>query len=324
MIALAKRDPFKIGLVAVAVAALLGVGVVLLSVVNFGTQTYTAVVAQTAGLRVGEDVQVSGVPSGKITGVALDGNVVKVTFALDKEIRLGNRSRAAIRVATLLGTHYLAVSPDGSGELPGRTIPLARTSVPYNLQDVLEKGTQSLQQLDPVLLAKALTEASKTMSASSDQVGPALEGVARLSTMVTGRTDQLQDLLQATRKVTDQLADGSGDLIVMMRQANLVIEEITRRRAAIHTLLVETTTLSKNLGGIIKDTRADLEPAARNLNLVLATLREQDATLKKLLTTMAPTVRHFANATGNGPWADLWWEAPALPPDDLLCKLGGC
>lgn len=316
------RDPFKIGIAALTVGALLAAMVVVSTLVSFGTKSYTAVLEQTAGLRIGEDVQVHGVPVGSVKSIELDGAKVRVGFVMESDIELGDESTAAVRVATLLGTHYLAVDPAGSGEID--TIPLSRTSVPFNLQDVLEKGTGNLQKLDPVLLAKALTETSKTLTATSQNIGPALEGIARLSEAVDSRSGQAGRLLTAARSVTDQLSDSSADIVGLMGQANLVLEEITSRRAAIHTLLVETTSLATSLDQIIARTKADMAPALRQLNEVLQTLRQQDATLKKVLDTMAPTVRYLANATGNGPWGDLWLQSPAIPPDDLTCRLGGC
>jgi phospholipid/cholesterol/gamma-HCH transport system substrate-binding protein len=109
-----------------------------------------------------------------------------------------------------------------------------------------------------------------------------------------------------------------------MRQANLVIGEITQRREAIHTLLVETTTLAANLAAVVEQTEQDMGPALRQLNAVLKTLRDEDATLKDVLAKIAPTVRYFANATGNGAWGDLWLKDPALPPDDVSCRTGAC
>ena len=321
-VALNRRDPFRLGLLTIAVGAVVALLVGVLSFASFGTKSYTAVLAQTAGLRAGEDVEVYGVPKGEVKSVKLAGDTVEVRFVLDKDIALGDRSTAAVKVATLLGTHYLAVAPAGSGRT--ERIPLSRTTVPFNLQDVLEKGTANLEQLDPELLARALTETSKTLSATNQQIGPALTGIARLSEAVQNRSDQTGQLLAAARGVTGQLSASSTDIVALMRQANLVIDEITRRRAAIHTLLVETTTLARNLGGVIDDTREDMAPAFRQLNAVLTTLREQDANLKDVLSKIAPTVRYFANATGNGAWADLWLKDPALPPDDLSCKLGGC
>ena len=321
---LAARDPFRIGIAALVVAGLLGAVVVGISVLPFGKKTYTAILAQTAGLRVSEDVKVHGVPVGQVQSIALDGDQVKVTFTVSKDVRLGDRTSAAVKVATLLGTHYLEVSPRGSGEIS--RIPLSRTSVPYNLQDVLEKGTGNLQKLDPLLLAKALTEASKTLDATTDNLGPALDGVARLSEAVTKRSDQTAELFTATRKITDQLGDSSVDIVELMKQSNLVLAEINSRREAIHTLLVETTALAENLGGIIADTKADLGPAFRQLNEVLATLRRQDKVLRNLLDNVAPAVRYVANATGNGPWGDLYVaNDSAIPPDDLRCRMkGGC
>lgn len=319
---LSSRDPFRVGLAAIAVGALVGVLFVLATFVSPGTRTYTAVLAQTAGLRPGEDVEVYGVPKGQVKSVRLAGDAVEVRFVLDRDVRLGDRSTAAVKVATLLGTHYLAITPAGAGHED--RIPLARTSVPFNLQDVLEKGTANLEKLDPELLARALTEASRTLSATNEQIGPALTGIARLSEVVQNRSTETGRLLAAARGVTSQLSRSSADIVALMRQANLVIGEITERREAIHTLLVETTALADNLGGIVQETEDDMAPAVRQLNGVLRTLREEDATLEDVLAKIAPTVRYFANATGNGAWGDLWLKNPALPPDDVSCRLGGC
>lgn len=316
------KDPFKIGVVAICLGGLVAGLVVLTTFVSVGTRSYTAVLEQTAGLRVGEDVEVHGVPVGSVKSVKLDGNRVRVGFVMKRDIRLGNQSKASVKVATLLGTHYLAVDPAGSGRI--ETIPIERTSVPFNLQDVLEKGTGNLDKLDPVVLAKALTETAKTLSATSQNIGPALVGIARLSEAVEKRSGQTGDLLAAARGVTDQLSASSDDIVTLMKQSNLVLGEITSRRAAIHTLLVETTTLARSLNEIIDQTKADMGPALRQLNEVLATLRSQDATLKNVLDSMAPTVRYLANATGNGRWGDLWLKDPALPPDDVNCRLGSC
>ncbi len=317
MRSLASLDSFKVGLVAIVVTGLLGLGVLGLSVLSLDTKTYTAELAQTAGLRKGEEVSVHGVTAGEVTGIELAGEKVRVRFRLDRGIHLGSETSAKIKVATLLGTHMLAVSPKGSGDLPKNTIPLSRTSVPFNLQDVLEKGTEAVDQLDAETIAHALTEMSKTMDASGSQIGPALLGITQLSEAVATRTSQTGELISAARLVTDQLSRSSGDLVVLMKQANLVLNEVTSRREAIHRLLTETTELSRNLTAVMNATKADLGPAFARLNQVVGILRAEDASLKQLVKTGAAAVRFVANATGNGPWAELWTMPPALPPDDV-------
>ena len=317
------RDPFKTGLVAIALLGVVGAAVILLSISNFGTKTYTAVLEHTGGLRVGEDVKVHGVTNGKVTGLELEDDHVIATFVVDKDIKLGSRTEATVKVATLLGTHYLEVDPLGTGELADDRIELGNTGVPYNLQDVLESSSGALDKLDPELLAEALTQMAGTLGASQDQILPALEGVARLSDVIATRSDQTGELLTAARSVTDQLAASSDDIIAMMKQTNLVITEVTSRRAAIHRLLVETTGLSRALVAIVESTKGKLQPALRDLNDVITFLNKQDDQLQHVLDVMAPAVRYVANATGNGPWVDLFVDPPGVPADDVTCHTRG-
>jgi len=323
-----ERNPMRVGLITLVILGLVGAGVVFLSVTSFGTKSYTAELEHTAGLRKGEDVQVHGVISGKVTDIEIEKDHVLVSFALDSDIDLGARSTATVKVATLLGTHYLEVDPEGSGGLAGDRIPMERTSVPYNLQDVLEAGSDALDELDPELLAKALTTMAGTLGASKEEIGPALEGVARLSEVVTKRSDQVGDLLEATRTVTDQLSDSSQDIVGLMRQTNLVVGEITARRQAISRLLRETTDLSTALTAIVTATNGKVKPAMQDLKTVLRSLNSQDKQLKALLENMAPAVRYVANATGSGPFLPLYLQHPkgldsALLADDVTCKTRG-
>lgn len=318
-----ERDPLRVGVLTLAVLALIGAAVVVLSVTTFGTRSYTAVLEHTAGLRTGEDVQVHGVISGEVTGIELQDDRVLVSFALDSDIELGSLSTATVKVATLLGTHYLEVDPAGDGALADDRIPLERTSVPYNLQDVLEEGAGALEELDPELLAEALTVMADTLGASKEEVGPALEGVARLSEVVERRSGQMGDLLAAARDVTDQLSTSSDDIVGLMEQANLVVGEITARKEAIRRLLDETTELSRALTAIVEGTEGKLQPALDDLDTVLATLNRQDRQLTRLLQVMAPAVRYVANATGSGPFIPLYLDPPAIPGDDSTCQLEG-
>jgi phospholipid/cholesterol/gamma-HCH transport system substrate-binding protein len=312
-----ERDPLKVGLVGGLVGLLVALGIVVLSTSNFGTRTYTAELANTGGLRKGEDVEVHGVSEGKVTSIKLVGDHVEVKFALSKDIDLGERTTGSVKVATLLGTHYLQVEPQGTGTLGNDTIPMSRTTVPYNLQDVIEKGSGSLEKLDPQLLAKALTEMAHTLGASQGDIGPALQGVARLSEAISNRSDQLGALLVSARNVSTQLSDSSTDIIGLMKQTNLVVSEVTARRAAIHRLLVETTSLARSLSAVVNATKGKLKPALVDINAVIDTLNAEGDKLQTLLTTLAPAARYVANATGNGPYVDLYVKPPAIPADNM-------
>ena len=94
---------------------------------------YSAYFAESSGLDSGARVQVSGFQVGAVTTVELDGARVLVKFDVSKDIRLGDRTEAAIKAKSLLGVKVLEITPRGDGELRGPipwTAPLRPISCP--------------------------------------------------------------------------------------------------------------------------------------------------------------------------------------------------
>jgi phospholipid/cholesterol/gamma-HCH transport system substrate-binding protein len=194
--------------------------------------------------------------------------------------------------------------------------------VPFNLQDVIDKGTAAADKLDSALLGQALSTVADTLRASGPEFLPALEGVDRISRVVARRTDQFGRLLTSSREVADQLAASSDDLIRLMRQTNLVVDELLERREAIHRLLGDVRTLAVAVRGVIADTKQDIGPALDNFDKVLRILKSKDDQLRAALHKLAVAGRYLANAAGNGPWIELLIPGQS---DDLYCNSGsGC
>jgi len=319
MTALADRSHRTIGLIGIAVVVALAVVVTALAAMSPGKRTYSVLLEHTAGLRIGEEVQVAGVEAGEITDIVLQPDDVKVRFTLDDHYRLGADTRAEVKVATLLGTHFLLITPQGDGELEDDTIPMAQTRVAYNLQDVLDDVQPELAELDADLVADSLNVLTDTLEPSKEELVPALEGVRDLSRTIDQRSQQFGQLLEAARSVSAQLAASSGDVIALMRQSDLILDELRQRREVIAALLRDTTGLARTLEGTLADTKADTQPLFRDLRRVIRVLRKHDKSLTRGVRSLAVASRYFANASGNGPWLDQ--HLPTGIPDNLYCGL---
>lgn len=319
---LSARDPYKVGLGLIAVIAVGAVLIVLLATASFGTHSHEAVFANTGGLRPGEAVEVHGVEVGKVTSTTLDytdrdangSPTVLVKFTMNSDISLGDQTQATVKVATLLGTHYLEVDPSGPGTLS--RIPLANTSVPYNLQDALDKGSQVVGDLNTKVIAKSLVTLADTLGDSKNAIAPALRGVSAVSLLINQRGQQISSLLASASAVAKELQANSSNINALMQQANLVLQEINSRQAAIKQLLTQSVQLANSVSSLIQNSRADLKPALTSLDQVIQTLNSQSKQLQTGFELLAPSVRYVANATGNGPWLDLWGHDPLLPADD--------
>lgn len=269
-----------------------------------GGDEYKAEFSEAAGLRPNDEVRVAGVKVGKVLSVDLAGDRVQVEFRV-KDAELGDRSRADIRIKTLLGRKFLMLTPEGDEALePGEVIPLARTTSPFDIADAFQDLSSSVGEIDDEQLAQSFTVLADTFRETPDEVRASLEGLGRLSRTLASRDAELRALLERSRGVSQVLAERDEDLTAFLADSSLVLQEVARRREAISRLLDTTVQLSEQLRGLVRENRADLAPALDRLTDVAALLRENQDNLDASLQRLAPFVRVFANNLGNGRWFD--------------------
>ncbi len=279
-----------------------------------GGEEYKAEFTEAAGLRANDEVRVAGVKVGKVLAVDLAGDRVQVRFRV-KDAELGNRSRADIRIKTVLGRKFMMLSPDGDGTLePGSTIPLGRTSSPFDITEAFRDLSTTVTDIDDDLLAKNFQTLADTFRDTPEEVRASLEGLGRLSRTLNSRDAELRALLERTRGVSQVLADRDEDLVGFFEQSSLVLQELQRRREAISRLLDTTTALSEQLIALVRENRADLQPALEQLRGVSAVLRKNQDNLDASLQRLAPFVRLFSNNLGNGRWFDTLIQNLVPPP----------
>lgn len=272
-----------------------------------GGDTYYANFTEAGGLKAGQEVRIAGVSVGKVKGIDLEGNHVKVTFLIDHDTSFGTTSGARIKVKTLLGSMYLAVVPDGPGQLkPGSTIPTSRTVPPYDVVQAFSDLSETTDDIDIGQLSEALDSLSALTENTPDEFRGAIRGVSNLSRNLAARDAQLNGLLVNMKKVTGVLNSRNQQLSTLFKDSDTLFSAISARRESIHNLLVSTTQLSDELRRLVKDTRADLKPALSQLETVTDMLRRNEASLDEALRVMGPFDRVFANALGSGPWFDTY------------------
>jgi phospholipid/cholesterol/gamma-HCH transport system substrate-binding protein len=309
-----ERNPVAIG--AAGLAVLVAVVLAALQLDNipfFGTGNgYRAAFRDASGLVPDNEVRVAGVKVGKVTAVELangsSGPYVRVRFRVDdRGIRLGNDTRAAIRIKTVLGQKYLGLEPAGTSTLPvGAEIPLSRTASPFDVLEAVTGLADTLDQIDSTQLAQAFTVLSQAFADTPASVQTSLTGLSRLSQTIASRDAELRDLLSHARGVTKVLADRDEEFRKLVTDGNLLLDEVSRRRDAIHQLLVSTNQLANELSGLVSDNRTKLEPALRQLRDVVALLQRNKTNLEQAIAKMGPFVNAFANVVGNGRWFDSY------------------
>ena len=318
MIPFRERNPVVIG--AISLAMLAASLVVAFRAddlpVMVGGDTYYAAFAEAGGLKTNDEVRIAGVRVGKVNSVELDGDHVKVSFRVKTDSEFGTQTGASIRVNTLLGAMYLALEPAGDGQLdPDKEIPVARTSSPYEVVKAFSGLAETADQIDTDQLARSLTTLSDLTRNTPEEFKAALSGVSRLSANIAGKNERIQLLLTNLQRVSTVLNERDDDIVDLMKQSDTLFQALVARREAVHNLLVSSSTLSRELSALVRQSREDLKPALTQLDDVVGILNKNEDNIDNSLRLMAPFYRVFANTLGNGPWFDTYIQNMPPVPD---------
>lgn len=300
---LAERNRVTVGVVGISIVVAL-VGAVFsynkIPVLK-GTNDYSAYFADAGGIKSDSEVRVSGMPVGRVSGIKLDGMKVLVGFTVDSDVEVGDRTEAAIRTDTVLGTKVLELTPRGDGKLTG-AIPIERTHSPYDLPTALGDLTTTISALDTTKVSSALTTLADTFKDTPPDLKVALEGVARFSNTLDNRDAQLRNLLANANKVTAVLGKRSDQIAQLVINADALLAELLAQRTSVDALMTNLAAASRQISGLVDDNRKELKPAVDKLNGVLGVLDNRKKELQRTLYLLRRYAMSFGEVLGSGPF----------------------
>lgn len=253
------------------------------------------------GLRTGNTVEVSGYPVGKVSSIELDEPGVRVTFKVDKNIRLGERTEAAIKTKGLLGSKFVEVMPRGEGHLTG-PIPVERTMSPYQLPDALGDLASTISGLNTGQLSESLDTLAQTFADTPADFRNAVQGVARLARTLNQRDVQLRSLLDNAARATGVLAKRTDQIAGLVRDTNALLVQLRTQSAALDQIWANISAVARQLKGFIADNRQELRPALDKLNGVLDIVESRKERLQQAIPLINTYVMSLGESVSSGPF----------------------
>ena len=323
---LRERNPVAVavvGLVLIALVTYIAFNANNLPLIGGGT-SYTAYFTESAGLDPGNEVRVAGVTVGRVTGVSLAGDVVKVTFVV-KNTWVGDASTVAIDIKTILGAKYLALDPLGAAsQNPATTIPVSRTTSPYDVTQAFNELGQVLGQLNTAQLARSLETISQAFASTPPAVHESLTGLASLSQAIASQDTELYTLLQGTRKITGTIAGEDSEFQALINDGNLLLAELRLQQQSIASLLTGTEQMATQISTLVTHDNAELGPLLDKLGQVTSVLQRNQSNLNQAFALLGPYSRVVGNVLGNGRWFDAYLCGLVTPAYGGTQPKSGC
>ncbi|QLY27681.1 MlaD family protein [Nocardia huaxiensis] len=223
-----KQLRWGIAGVTVCAVALLAAGT--LYVIPFGQRTYVADFKISGGAHPGDEVRVAGINVGKVRSVDLVGDHVEIAFTVNRDVHVGDRSAVEIKMLTPIGGHYLALSPAGDKALGEGHIPPERTTTPFELSDILDRGTPVFGQVDGTTLRDTFGELNSALAGQPDALRNVIGNANELTGLLSQRTQQLDTALQVSDEYIAAVATDKAMLTDFVRQLGAVADQLGNRK----------------------------------------------------------------------------------------------
>lgn len=302
-----ERNPLIMGSVGLAATVAVVLAALQYDELPFisASETYTAYFAEAGGLKDNAEVQVSGYRGGRVSDIKLDGPRVLVTFKVADNIRLGERTEAAIKTNTLLGTKMLEVTPRGDGHL-SQAIPVERTTSPYQLPDALGDLAMTISGVDTNQLSDSLATLSETFKDTPPDLQAAVAGVARFSETLNARDEQLRNLLTNANKATTVLAQRSDQVVSLIGDTNALLTQLLTQSSSLDQIANNLSEMAKQLSGLIAENHATLRPALDKLNGVLTIVDNRKERVQESIKLLNLYAMSLGESVASGPFFNAY------------------
>lgn len=260
-----------------------------------GRTHFTAYFLSSNGIYPGDDVVILGVRVGQIATIEPQPQRAKITFWVYDKYKVPADAKAVILSPKLITSRAIQLTPaytGGSALANGSLIPLARTAVPMEFDDLrqqLQKLTDSLQPSQPggvsplgslvntaadnlrgqgTQIRDMVIELSQTVSALADHSTDAFSTIKNLSVLVSALHDSaslMGQLNNNLRSVTSLVAEQQGQVGRAVADLNAAAGEITSFVADNRDVLGTTSDKLASISRALVDSIDDVEQTLHSL-----------------------------------------------------------
>ncbi|MET9199946.1 MCE family protein [Gordonia sp. NPDC003585] len=240
-------------------AALLAVAVVVVGFTVFTratTNTFTAYFPSVTSLYSGDPVRVLGVNVGKVTEITPRRGDVKVVLQVDKNVDIPNDAKAVIVAQSLVSGRFVQLTPvysQGAAMSDGATIPMERTAVPMEWDDI----------------KKQLTRLTEAVGPEADNNGTAADAINTFEANLNGNGAAINTSITQMSEVMGTLAAGRGDLFATIKN----LQKLTDALSQSHEQLVQFNGRIASVSSVLAENTTELNGALHGLSTAMTEVK---------------------------------------------------
>ncbi len=233
---------------------------------------YTAHLANSGGVRVGDQVRIAGIPVGKVTSIRLDAAVVEMKFDVERSVVVGSESTLDVKLLTPLGGHYVALDPKGVIPLGRNVIPPQRVTLPFEVNDIIQAATPLIKEVDGQVIHDTFTEVANAANKYPDAIRDLLQSANALTTSMSKSTNDFHRSLDFANNGLRAMVAGRKQLITLVEQLDILGRAYTSKSVDIIEFFGLLNELARILDRITVFYGREIAPIVNGLEDITDTL----------------------------------------------------
>ncbi|RBO89439.1 MCE family protein [Nocardia puris] len=255
-----------------------------------------------AGLYVGNEVAVLGLPVGEVTAIEPKGDYVQVVMRIDGDVPVPADAMAALISPQLITNRHVELNPGYTGDGPtltdGAHIPLARTRTPVELDRIL----RNFEELGAALQGSA-TEgpmASRVLypllDGNGDRIRETLDALASAFEVSLANKDQISNTITKLTEITTVLAENDTTVREFSARLTELITLMADQAPGLRAVLAQIDAFVTNTSAVVAENRVPLTAALNRLTTITAQMRSNARGLTEVVDVAPLFFENFANA----------------------------
>lgn len=217
------RNPTVWGIGAMAVATVVALVVAMLYISPPGEKLVTFYTEDSASIRPGDQVRIAGITVGKVKDLALEQDQVRVRAQVDGDAFVGDRSQIQVRMLTVVGGYYVDLISLGDAPLGGKSVPLERVTMPYNLMQTLADSRKITEHIDADPINESLNQVQTALTGDNiNALTAMIDAGNSVMATVERQRGQVSAILNLSDEYIQALSKFSDGLRELVRKASIV------------------------------------------------------------------------------------------------------
>lgn len=276
---------------------LLGLALLAAGCLGSSTQTYHVELARTHNLFAGSPVKVLGVEVGRVESLESPAGdeAAVATVRVDGTVDVPADVTAQLVQGTVLGERFIQLDPPYSGGErleDGGTIPLERTRVPAEFDELLASLETFLDGLPPEEVDRFVVNVAETLAGRGEQLGQTLESTSEALEVLRANDDELVDLLSGVADLTETLRTRDQELRALLDDYAELTGTLAAERDTIDVAISETARLLVEIEDLMAQEGERLAAGTEVLTRLGRTLERNEGELARAVVGQAELYRH--------------------------------